>query len=368
MRIAIAGAGLSGAVLARELANEDHDVEVFEARDHVAGNCYTKRDSQTGVMVQVYGPHIFHTDNARAWNYMRSFDEFMPYRHRVQAVVGHRVYSLPINLLTINQFFGETFSPAEAQAYIRQLGVLGYPGGPKNFEEQALSMVGHRLYEAFFKGYTIKQWGRDPSELPASILTRLPLRFNYDDSYFSHRFQGLPRHGYTEVVEGMLEGIPVHLNAPLTRHEAPRFDHVFYTGPLDAWFDYCHGRLAYRTLDFKPNVVEGDGLGTPVLNYVDQGVPFTRRTEHKHFMPWESHDKSVIFTEYSRECTPDDEPYYPIRLAQDKGMLLLYSALAETESRVTFVGRLGTYRYIDMDVTVTEALAVADKFLGREHD
>jgi UDP-galactopyranose mutase len=194
------------------------------------------------------------------------------------------------------------------------------------------------------------------------------LRFNYDDNYFSHQFQGIPRHGYTEVVEGMLEGVPVRLNERLTLRDGDRFDHVFYTGPLDAWFGYCHGRLAYRTLDFKSQVVYGDGLGTSVLNYCDQDVPYTRRTEHKHFTPWESHDTSLIFTEYSRECGPSDEPYYPIRLTRDKEQLALYSALARASDRVTFVGRLGTYRYLDMDVTVAEALAVADNFLGRKHE
>ena len=366
-RIAVAGAGLSGAVIAHELAEAGHDVEVFETRNHVAGNCYTERDKSTGIMVQKFGPHIFHTNNVRAWNYVRHFDEFMPYRHRVQAVVGGKVFTLPINLLTINQFFGYNFSPREAQSYIADL-VDKTIETPRNFEEQALKFVGRELYEAFFRGYTIKQWGRDPSQLPASILTRLPLRFNYDDGYFAHRFQGLPRHGYTEVVERMLEGIPVHLDAPLHQRDVSRYDHVFYTGPLDAFFLYCHGRLAYRTLDFTAQIVEGDGLGTAVLNYCDQAVPCTRKTEHKHFMPWESHTRSVIFTEYSRECEPTDEPYYPIRLAHDKEQLAKYEALAANEPHVTFVGRLGTYRYLDMDVTVAEALAVADKFLGREHD
>ncbi len=366
MRIAIAGAGLSGAVLARELSSAGHDVEVFEARDHVAGNCYTKRDPATGVMVHVYGPHIFHTDNPRAWEYVRHFDVFMPFSQRGRAVVGSKVFSLPINLLTINQFFGKAMSPTEARIFIASQ-CRPYDK-PQNFEEQALSTIGPDLYEAFFRGYTIKQWGRDPTELPASILQRLPLRFNYDDNYFSHQFQGIPRHGYTEVVDGMLEGIPVHLNERLTPRGGERFDHVFYTGPLDAWFGYCNGRLAYRTLDFKSQVVEGDGLGTSVLNYCDQDVPYTRRTEHKHFTLWEPHDKSLIFTEYSRECGPGDEPYYPIRLARDKEQLALYSAMVAASDRVTFVGRLGTYRYLDMDVTITEALAVADKFLGRAHE
>ncbi len=367
MRIAIAGAGLSGAVVARELSDAGHDVEVFEARDHVAGNCHTKRDLETGVMVQVYGPHIFHTDNFRVWNYVRRFGEFMPYRHRVQAIVHGKVFSLPVNLLTINQFFGKAMSPTEARIFVT--GQCRPIAEPRNFEEQALSTIGPDLYEAFFKGYTVKQWGRGPTELPASILKRLPLRFNYDDSYFAHRFQGLPRNGYTCVVEGMLDGIPVHLGKPLEQWEIGRYEHIFYTGSLDAFFLYCYGRLAYRTLDFKPNVVDGDGLGTPVMNYCDQNVPFTRRTEHKHFMPWEKHARSILYTEHSREAEPEDIPYYPIRLADDNARIAKYEALAaDCQNKVTFLGRLGTYRYLDMDVTIAEALGAADKFLGRKHE
>ena len=364
MKVAIVGAGLSGAVLASELSRAGHAVEVFERHAHIAGHCFTYRDI-SGVLVHAYGPHIFHTANDRVWNYVQQFDTFMPYVQRTKAVVDRRVYTLPINLHTINQFFGKNFSPIQARIFIQGKTARNFIENPCNFEEQALSMVGSELYEAFFRGYTRKQWGREPSELPASILKRLPLRFDYNDNYFDHPHQGIPRDGYTDVVGQMLDhrGISVNLATPWSRNL--QYDHVFYTGPLDAWFDYAHGRLGYRTLDFTMVRSIGDAQGAAVINYCDESVPFTRVTEHKHFAPWEQHEQTVTYTEVSRECTPDDEPYYPIRLATEREMLGRYLTLAGHERNVTFVGRLATYRYLDMDVTVGEALAVADKFLGR---
>ncbi|MFM8907672.1 MAG: UDP-galactopyranose mutase, partial [Actinomycetota bacterium] len=222
--------------------------------------------------------------------------------------------------------------------------------------------VGRELYEAFFAGYTRKQWGVDPRELPASILARLPLRFTDDDSYFSHPYQGIPEHGYTPIVEAMLDhpNITVHLSTRMPRVRLAEFEHTFWSGPIDAYFDFEHGRLAYRTLDFEPEVVAGDHQGCPVVNYCDASVPYTRITEHKHFAPWESHDQSVIYREYSRLCEPNDTPYYPVRLVEEKAQLLEYVQLARKETGVTFLGRLGTYRYLDMDVTIHEALNVAD--------
>jgi UDP-galactopyranose mutase len=222
--------------------------------------------------------------------------------------------------------------------------------------------MGRELYEAFFAGYTRKQWGVDPKELPASILARLPLRFTDDDSYFSHPYQGIPEHGYTAIVEAMLDhpNISVQLGVRLPRTRLRDYDHAFWSGPIDAYFDFEHGRLAYRTLDFEPEVVDGDFQGCPVVNYCDADVPYTRITEHKHFAPWEQHDRSVIYREYSRSCEDDDTPYYPVRLVEEKAQLLQYVQLARAEQGVTFLGRLGTYRYLDMDVTIHEALQVAD--------
>lgn len=364
--LAIVGAGFSGCVLARQLAEAGHNVTVFDSRAHVGGNCHTARDKTTGIMVHTYGPHIFHTDDTRVWEFITRFGDMCPYNHRVKAITGNKVYSLPVNLLTINQFFGTTFSPAEAMAFIQSKSIKPKTGEAANFEEQALYWVGQELYEAFFRSYTLKQWGMDPVELPAAILKRLPLRFNYDDSYFNHRYQAIPREGYTPIMEKMLEhrSITLHLDTRFDQALQTDFDHVFYSGPLDAWFDHALGPLPYRTLDFTRYTVEGDYQGTAVMNYCDASVDHTRITEHKHFAPWETHQSTVCYREYSRLCQVDDIPYYPIRLAQETALLQAYVALAKKQQGITFMGRLGTYRYLDMDVTIKESLAVADRFLS----
>lgn len=366
LRILMVGAGLSGAVIGRMLADAGHDVSVIDARPHVAGNCHTLRDAQTGVMVHVYGPHIFHTDDAEVWDYVNTHATFMPYRNRVKTISGGRVYALPVNLHTINQFFGLTLSPDEARAFLESKADHTITD-PQSFEDQALRFLGRELYEAFFKGYTQKQWGRAPSTLPASILKRLPVRFNYDDNYFAHRFQGIPAEGYTALVESVLDHprISVDLNTRFQRAEAAGFDHIFYSGPLDGWFDYDIGRLGYRTLDFERFHYQGDYQGCAVMNFGEVDVPWTRITEHKHFAPWESHDGSVLYREYARACGPEDTPYYPIRLIEEQRLLSAYVERAGAETGVTFVGRLGTYRYLDMDVTIREALDAGRLFLSK---
>lgn len=363
-KIACVGAGFSGAVIARELAQAGHEVVVFDSRSHVAGNCHTERDAETDVMVHVYGPHIFHTSNERVWNYVQQFDEFMPFINRVKSIYNGKVYSLPINLMTINAFFGKTLNPKEAAEFMDSIGDKSITD-PQTFEEQALRFVGEELYEAFFKGYTQKQWGMHPSELPASILKRLPVRFNYDDNYYASKFQGIPKNGFTYIVERMLDhpNIDVRLNTPFSREQSAEYDHVFYSGPIDAWFGFPEGRLGYRTLDFAVERHEGDYQGNAVINYGNQEVPYTRISEHKHFAPWEQHDKTLIYKEYSRLCEEKDMPYYPIRLVKDKTQLARYVELAQTEHNVTFVGRLGTYRYLDMHITIEEALNVAERYL-----
>jgi UDP-galactopyranose mutase len=366
-KIACVGAGFSGAVIAHELAKSGHRIVVFDSRSHVAGNCHTERDAESDVMVHIYGPHIFHTSNERVWNYVQQFDEFMPFINRVKSIYNSRVYSLPINLMTINSFFGKTFNPKEAAEFMDTIGDRSITA-PQTFEEQALRFVGKDLYEAFFKGYTQKQWGMHPSELPASILKRLPVRFNYDDNYYASKFQGIPQNGYTYIVERMLDhpNIEVCLNTSFSRDQAGAYDHVFYSGPIDAWFAYSEGRLGYRTLDFEVERHEGDYQGNAVINYGNQDVPYTRISEHKHFSPWEQHDKTLIYKEYSRLCGENDIPYYPIRLVKDKSQLAHYVELSNAETNVTFVGRLGTYRYLDMHVTIEEALHVAEIFLVSE--
>ena len=363
--ILIVGAGFSGAVIARQLAEQGHRIRIIDQRDHIGGNSYDARDPQTDVMVHVYGPHIFHTDNETVWNYVTQHAEMMPYVNRVKATVNGQVFSLPINLHTINQFFAKTCSPDEARALIAEKGDSTIQE-PKTFEEQALLFIGKELYEACFKGDTIKQWGMEPSQLPASILKRLPGSFNYYDNYFKHRFLVMTNLGYTKMIESIAnhENITIELQQSFNAEEREKYDHVFYSGPLDAFYSYQYGRLGYRTLDFEKFTLQGDYQGCAVMNYCSLDVPYTRITEHKYFSPWETHEGSVCYKEYSRECGEKDIPYYPIRQMGEMALLDKYLSLAESEKNITFVGRLGTYRYLDMDVTIAEALNTAEKYLS----
>lgn len=361
--VVIVGAGFSGAVIARVLAEAGVATSVVDGRAHVAGNAHTARGAG-GVMVHTYGPHIFHTADTEVWEFINRYGEMVPYTHRVKATHAGRVYSLPVNLHTINQFFSLTLSPREAEEFIRARADSSI-AVPVSFEDQALKFVGRELYEAFFRGYTHKQWGIDPTELPASILARLPVRFTYDDSYFNHPYQAIPREGYTPIVERILDHdlIEVSLGSEVSAPDLEGAEHVFWSGPIDAYFGHSHGRLGYRTLDFAAEVHEGDFQGCPVMNYCDPDVPHTRITEHKHFAAWESHDSTVIYRETSRLAGPEDVPYYPIRLVKEREQLARYVAAAGGTRGVTFVGRLGTYRYLDMDVTIGEALRAARTWL-----
>lgn len=363
-RILIVGAGLSGAVISRELAEQGFKINVIDQRSHIAGNCHTERDAETGIMVHVYGPHIFHTDDDEVWSYINRFSRFMPYKNQVKSTVAGHVYQLPINLHTINQFFGKAMRPDEARAFIASK-TTSYIDDPQTFEEQGLCFVGAELYRAFFHGYTKKQWGCEPAELPASILKRLPLRFNYDDNYFFHRYQGVPENGYTLLVAAILDhpNIQVSLNTQFSPVMEENYEHVFFSGSLDCYFDYSEGRLGYRTLDFERFTYQGDYQGCAVMNYGDESVPYTRITEHKHFSPWEKHEGSVCYREFSRTCQAGDIPYYPIRLVAEKELLARYVKKADHTNGISFVGRLGTYRYLDMDVTIREALNAANAFL-----
>lgn len=359
--IGIAGAGFAGAVLARELVESGRfKVSVFDERPHVAGNCHTSRDEETGVMVHQYGPHIFNTSREDVWEYINRWGKFEPFVNRVKAHTAKGVFSLPINLLTINQFLGKKLCPAEARDFVGSLADQAIKE-PKNFEEQALKYLGQEFYENFFYGYTKKQWGVEPSELPASILKRLPVRFNYDDNYYNQKFQGIPVSGYTEIVKRILDHqeIELRLGQRLDPDRKKDFDHVFWSGPMDGFYKFKLGRLGYRTLKFEKFVENGDFQGNPVINYCEEHIPFTRVSEHKHFAPWEEHEKTVCFREYSKLCEEEDTPYYPLRLTHDKKMLESYVKLVNEEKIVTFIGRLGTYRYLDMHVVIGESLDLA---------
>lgn len=366
MKFLVVGSGFTGAVIARKLAESNHCVSVIDQRNHIAGNCFTQRDKKTNIMEHVYGPHIFHTDDEEVWNYVNQHGEFKPFVNRVKSIVKGEVFSLPVNLHTINQFYNKKFSPKEAKEFIASIGDASIEN-PQNFEEQALKFIGADLYEAFFKGYTIKQWGLDPKQLPASILKRLPVRFNYDDNYFSHKYQGIPEHGYTEIINSILnhENIQIELNCAFNESMKSQFDHIVWSGKLDEWFNYSEGKLSYRTLKFEKHYDEGDFQGNAVINYGDEDVSYTRITEHKHFMPWEKHEQTIYFKEYSFECRDEDIPYYPVRLADDKTILNKYLSKAENAANVTFAGRLGTYSYMDMDVTIREAMNIAEKLISR---
>lgn len=355
----IIGSGFSGAVIAEQLSkNPENHITVIDERDHIGGNCYTERDPETNVMVHKYGPHIFNTDNKEVWDYIQNFCEMVPFVNRVKSVYKGNVYSMPINLHTINQFFNKTMNPEEAKVFIESVAKKDIDE-PQNFEEQAMKFIGEDLYKAFFYGYTKKQWGCEPTELPASILKRLPVRFNYNDNYYANPYQGIPRDGYTAIFEKMLDAtnIEVKLNTKFdSSWDLSEYDQVFYSGPIDAFFDYKYGRLSYRTVYFEKTVAEGDYQGNPVINYADPEVPYTRVHEHKHFTPWEQHDKTTYFTEFSKETEESDIPYYPKRLKDDMEKLALYEEEVKKLDKISFVGRLATYRYMDMHHVIGEAL------------
>lgn len=369
-KILIVGAGFSGAVVANILAHTGKFlIQVVDERDHIGGNCHTERDGLTNVMVHKYGPHIFHTSNEKVWDYVNSFGKFHPFVNRVKSVYKGKVYSMPINLHTINQFFEKAFSPVEAKSWIESQGDQSIVE-PKSFEEQAKKFVGEDLYRAFFYGYTKKQWGTEPKNLPASILKRLPVRFNYDDNYYNDTYQGIPVDGYTAIIERMFDhpNIDIKLNHVFeySENNNQRYDHVFYTGPIDAFFSFKYGRLGYRTVFFKEYRGEGDHQGNPVINFADEEIPYTRIHEHKHFTPWENREKTIFFEEYSKETEAGDIPFYPKRLEEDMEKLKKYETEVVKLSNVTFLGRLATYRYLDMHHIIEEAMDIANRFLAEQ--
>jgi UDP-galactopyranose mutase len=360
----IVGAGFYGATIAERVANGlGKKVLIIDRRQHIGGNAYSETNAETGIEVHRYGAHLFHTPNEAVWTYLNRFTEFTDYKHRVFTSLKNQVYAMPINLGTICQFFGRSFTPDEARALIaRQAGEMSEKI-PSNLEEKAISLIGRPLYEAFIRGYTKKQWQTDPRDLSESIITRLPVRYTFDNRYFSDKFEGLPTNGYTAIFEKMLasDRIAIRLGVDFfsIRNQIPSDLPVIYTGPIDRYFNYSEGELGWRTLDFDEQVIPiGDFQGTAVMNYADEDVPYTRILEFRHFYPERSYqtEKTVIVKEYSRSAGLKDEPYYPIDTKSDKEKYKKYQIRAEQEKNVFFGGRLGTYKYLDMHQAISAAL------------
>ncbi len=371
--LVVVGSGLFGLTVAERAANDlGLRVAIVERRPHIGGNAYSEREERTGIEVHRYGAHLFHTSNERVWEYVNRFTRFTDYVHHVYTTHKGIVYPMPVNLGTINQFFQAALSPTEARALIaEQASELG-GREPANFVEKGISLIGRPLYEAFIMNYTAKQWQTDPADLPASIISRLPVRYTYDNRYFSDTHEGLPVDGYTAWMERMVDNprIELHLSTDffddthgLSRGSVLGQVPVVYTGPVDRYFSYAEGELGWRTIDLEEEVVEvEDFQGTSVMNYADMDVPYTRIHEFRHFHPERDYtrDATVIMREYSRFADRGDEPYYPVNTASDRARLLTYRDLARDEKQVLFGGRLGTYKYLDMHMAIGAALSMFD--------
>ena len=374
--LVVVGSGFFGLTVAQQCAqNLGLNVVVIDRRSHLGGNAYSEEDPETGIEVHRYGAHLFHTSNERVWEYVNAFTAFTPYQHRVYTTFRGQVYPMPINLGTINSFFDAAYSPDQARALIAEQAGEFTSADAKNFEEKAISLIGRPLYEAFIRGYTAKQWQTDPTLLAAEIISRLPVRYTYDNRYFNDTYEGLPVHGYTAWLEKMADDdrIDVRLGTDFfdTSQEINKANvvgniPVVYTGPVDRYFDYAQGRLGWRTLDFEREVVAtGDFQGTSVMNYADLDVPYTRIHEFRHFHPERDYpaDKTVIMREFSRFAQGEDEPYYPVNTPQDREQLVKYRDMGRTENGVLFGGRLGTYKYLDMHMAIGAALSMVDNKL-----
>ena len=355
----IVGAGLYGAVFAREAKKAGKSCLVIDKRDHIAGNIYTQE--MEGIQVHRYGAHIFHTNNRQVWEYLGQFAEFNRYTNSPVANYKGEIYNMPFNMNTFNKLWG-VITPAQAKAKIQEQRAAAGITEPKNLEEQAISLVGTDIYEKLVKGYTEKQWGRPCSQLPAFIIQRLPVRFVYDNNYFNALYQGVPVGGYTAMVQRMLEGIQVRLGQDYLADKAgwdAQAQKVVYTGPIDAYFGSCYGPLEYRSVRFETEVLDTPNYqGNAVVNYTDAETPYTRIIEHKHF-EFGTQPKTVISREYSAEWKPGDEPYYPVNDQKNGELYARYKALADQEEKTIFGGRLGEYKYYDMDKVVEAALAKA---------
>ncbi len=372
--LVVVGAGLFGLTVAERCANDlNLRVLVIDRRTHLGGNAYSEVEPSTGIEVHRYGSHIFHTSNHRVWEYANRFTAFSDYRHHVLTTYRGEVYSMPINLGTINQFFRAAMSPDQARALVAEQAAEVDGAEVTNMEDKAISLVGRSLYEAFIKGYSAKQWQTDPRELPADVIARLPVRYTYDARYFNDTYEGLPADGYTAWMERMVDDprIEIRLDTdfydteqPINKAATVGQVPVLYTGPLDRYFGSSVGDLGWRTLDFETEVVEVDDFqGTAVMNYADDEVPYTRIHEFAHFHPERDHapGRTVIMREFSRFAEVDDEPFYPLSTAGDREKLLTYRGLSKREPQVIFGGRLGSYQYLDMHMAIGSALTTYDQ-------
>ncbi|HET6627730.1 MAG TPA: UDP-galactopyranose mutase [Nocardioidaceae bacterium] len=369
--LVVVGSGFFGLTIAERCANElGLKVLVLERRHHIGGNAYSEPDPETGIEVHVYGAHLFHTSNEKVWDYVTRFTKFTDYQHRVYTTHKGEVYPMPINLGTINQFFRAAYTPDQARALIKEQAAELDGKEPENFVEKGVSLIGRPLYEAFIAHYTAKQWQTSPEDLSADIISRLPVRYTYNNRYFSDTYEGLPVDGYTAWLKRMADhpNIEVRLNTDFFDAREEYLGHVpvVFTGPVDRYFDYAHGRLGWRTLDFEREVLPvGDFQGTSVMNYPDEDEAFTRIHEFRHFHPERNYpsDKTVVMREFSRFAEGHDEPYYPVNTRADRERLLSYRDLARKEPDVLFGGRLGTYKYLDMHMAIGSALTMFENKL-----
>ena len=372
-KLLVVGCGFYGAVVAERAASLlDMPVTIIDRRDHIGGNSWSETDEVTGVEYHKYGSHIFHTSSEKVWNYITGFTSFNEYRHTVLTAFKNEVYTMPINLGTINQYFRKAMSPEEAKAFIAREIAKENINEPANLEEKAISLIGRGLYEAFVRGYTVKQWEKDPTELSPDIITRLPVRYNYNHRYFADRFEGIPLEGYGRLFEKLLahKNIEVKLNTAFNdvKESIDSDTLVLYTGAIDEFFNYSLGALEWRTVDFTAERFDySDYQGTTVMNYAEEEVPFTRIHEFKHYHP-ERPDtgKTLIYKEFSRFAKPGDEPYYPVFTERNRQLYTSYIALAEKQApNVVFGGRLGLYKYLDMDDTIEAALEAFESLRER---
>lgn len=371
----IVGSGFFGSVIAERIANEMGErVLILEKRDHIGGNCYSQIDPQTGIEYHAYGTHIFHTSNPEVWAYINRFTEFNSYHHQVLSTYQDQVYQMPINLETINSFYKKNLKPFEVEAFLKkEIDKDPLGRAPENFEELAISQMGRPLYEAFFRGYTLKQWNKDPREMPMSVLKRLPFRTSYDESYYYSKWQGIPLKGYTYVFKQMLRNplIDLKLNVDFfdIKDQLSPETRIIYSGPLDRYFQYKYGKLKWRSLRFEKEILPyKDYQGTSVMNYAETQIPFTRIHEPRHLHPERDYrqDKTLIIREFSL-ADAGDNPFYPINDAQTQELVRKYRAEADKEENLIISGRLGDYKYYDMEATIARALEIYETKIKSPH-